>query len=191
MVWALLGKAQGHAIQEIEDSQSERIVAIVGGAMLDDTLRRTLEHRLRKHKDINKKLFKPSGALGALGPKVDLAFQMYVVDKEVRNAMYGLSEVRNLFAHNLDASFDSKSVKMIEALAKLTLHDGKTVYPSPFTGKDSLYKIETITDSRAKFLVNLKMALIFLMKDRLGHQPHSSLPTTTPIVEVSARTIAS
>ena len=72
MVWAILGEEYNKAINEIIASDSDRIIAVVGGAMLDDTLRRTLEERLRDNKDINKKLFRATGPLGNLGPKIDL-----------------------------------------------------------------------------------------------------------------------
>jgi uncharacterized protein (DUF2336 family) len=40
MVWALLNQAQNVALNELlEGQQSDRIVAIIGGAMLDDSLR--------------------------------------------------------------------------------------------------------------------------------------------------------
>ncbi|NQU60945.1 MAG: hypothetical protein HQ512_07425 [Rhodospirillales bacterium] len=43
MVWAILGAQQSKAMREILGSGSERIIAVVGGTMLDETLRNTLE----------------------------------------------------------------------------------------------------------------------------------------------------
>jgi hypothetical protein len=64
MVWAILNEDQNTALREIVKFQSDRIAAILGGAMLDDSLRQTLEHRLRHDKDMNKKLFRVTGPLG-------------------------------------------------------------------------------------------------------------------------------
>ena len=184
MAWAILGEDQTKAIKEIVASDSDRIIAVVGGALLDHTLRPTLEDRLRRNKDINEKLFKPSGPLGNLGPKIDLAFQLYVFEKPVRHSFYGISEARNFFAHHLDASFDSTDKKLTEALQKLTLHKNRSYYPHPMTRKDSQFKIEPTTTNRDIFLVNLKIGLIFLMADRLSHVLYTNTPldnTVSPL----------
>ena len=103
MVWALLNQAQNVALNElIEGQKSDRIVAIVGGAMLDDSLRHAIEQRLRFAKDMNEKLFKVGGPLGNTAPKIDLGYQLYMFEKPMRNTMYGMTEIRNLFAHRLD-----------------------------------------------------------------------------------------
>ncbi len=177
MVWAILGEDQTKAIKEIVASDSDRIIAVVGGAMLDQTLRQTLEDRFRDNKDKNNKLFKPTGPLGSLGPKIDLAFQLYVFEKHVRESFYGLSEVRNYFAHRLDASFSSHDKPLNNALAKLSLHENRSHYPHPNTRTDSDFEIEHIANNRDVFLVNLKVGLIFLMADRLNH----TLFTNTPL----------
>ncbi len=169
MVWAILGEDQTNAIQEITASDSDRIVAVVGGAILDHTLRKTLEDRFRNNKDKNNKLFKPNGPLGNLGPKIDLAFQLYVFEKHVRESLYGLAEVRNYFAHHLNASFGSPDKPLSDSLAKLTLHKNRSHYPHPNTRTDSEFEIEPTANNRDVFIVNLKVGLIFLMADRLNH----------------------
>jgi hypothetical protein len=88
MVWALLNQAQNTALKELIDGQqSDRIVAIIGGAMLDDSLRISIERRLRFAKDMNEKLFKIGGPLGNTAPKVDLGYQLYMFEKPMRNTM--------------------------------------------------------------------------------------------------------
>ncbi len=67
MVWAILGEPQSEAIKEILESRSDRIIAIVGGAILDETLKRTLEERLRNDRNISNKSFKLTGPLGNPG----------------------------------------------------------------------------------------------------------------------------
>jgi hypothetical protein len=178
MVWAILSEDYNKAIREIIASDSDRIIAVVGGAMLDHTLRLTLETRLRDNKDINRKLFKPTGPLGNLVPKIDLAYQLFAFSNEVRNTLYGLSDTRNFFAHRLDALFDTRDDKLINALKKLTLHTGRSHYPDPFKGlgNDSEYEIEPANTQRDLFLVNLKLSLIYLMGDRLSHVANSNLP---------------
>jgi hypothetical protein len=151
-------------------------MAIVGGTLLDDTLRRTLAERLRNDKDTSEKLLKVNGPLGNTGPKIDLLYQLYAFEKPVRNALYGLTEARNFFAHNLDASFDSKAEKMVGAMKLLTLHEGRTHYPHHLYDKDSEHEIEQVGNNRDRFLVNLKLCLIALMRDRVRHVAWSNTP---------------
>jgi len=180
MSWAIINPDQHAALTELSAlSKSDRIVAILGGAMLDDALRRTLESRLRPqdgNTDMNDKLFRVAGPLGNLGPKIDLAYQLWMFDKPIRNAMYGLSEIRNLFAHNMNMNFSADSEKMKTALAKLTLHEGKTHYPHPILGGISEERIERIVGPKEKFIVNLKFCLIWQMVDLRSHYPNSNIP---------------
>jgi hypothetical protein len=139
MVWAILNEDQASALAELTSLEnSDRIVAILGGALLDDSVRRALESRLRAkdgNTDMNEKLFRVGGPLGNLQPKIiGLGYQLYMLDKPHRNLMYGLAEIRNLFAHNLSMTFSDTSEAMKKASAKLTLHDGKKFYPPPIPG---------------------------------------------------------
>ena len=92
MVWAVLANDQIAALEELRNQQnSDRIVAILGGAMLDDSLRQTLEWRLRHSEGINSNL-DIGRPLGNLGPKIDLAYQLYVFERDTHDAFIGLSE---------------------------------------------------------------------------------------------------
>ena len=177
MTWAVFDDSHTRGIVEIIQSGSPRVTAIVGGSLLDAALDRTLSERLRNDKDIAGKLMKVGGALGNAGPKIDLLYLLYGLEKPARNAMYGLTEVRNFFAHNLDASFDSKKERMVQAIEKLTLHVGLSHYPDHLTAKRrTKTAIESIKDNRDRFLVNLRLCLIALMQDRVSHAPWSNTP---------------
>jgi hypothetical protein len=178
MTWAIFDDSHLRAIAEIIHSGSERVTAIVGGALLDDTLRRTLAERLRDDRDITKKLLKVNGALGNTGPKIDLLYQLYAFGKPERNALYGLTEARNYFAHNLDASFNSTEQTMIDAITKMTLHDNRKFYPHHAFNQDSDHEIEPVTNNREIFEVNLKLCLLILMRDRMSHVLWSNMPVT-------------
>lgn len=183
MVWAILSDDQNAAIKELTESQqSDRIVAVIGGAMLDDSVRRALEQRLRPKDgttDMNNKLFRVGGPLGNTGPKIDLGYQLYMLDKPHRNAMHGLSEIRNLFAHNLSMSFADQGTKMKEASAKLLLHEGITHYPDPLLNmEDAMPELEPTTTPRDRFLVNLKLGLLWLAADYFKHESWSNVPTS-------------
>jgi hypothetical protein len=181
MVWATLGAEQNAAINElIHGQQSDRIVAILGGALLDDSLRQALELRLRAkdgNTDMNEKLFRAGGPLGNLQPKIDLGYQLYLLDKSYRNSMCGLAEIRNLFAHNLSMTFSDSGEKMKNASAKLTLHDGKEFFPSPVRWHENRHPIGQVNSLKDKFLVNLKFCLLWLFMDSVKHHANCNAPT--------------
>ena len=177
MTWAVFDDSHTRGIGEIIQSGSHRVTAIVGGSLLDAALDRTLSERLRKDKDIVRKLTKVGGALGNAGPKIDLLYLLHGMDEPARNTMYGLSEIRNFFAHHLDASFDSKKDQMINAVEKLTLHKGLIHYPHHLAAKRTTKTaIEHIKNNRDLYLVNLRLALLSLMRDRVSHVPWSNTP---------------
>lgn len=169
MTWATHSEDHYKAIAEILMSGSDTAVAIIGGSYLDDTLRRTLSERLRDDKDIRRKLLKPSGSLGNSGPKIDALYMLYAFERDVRNAMYGVCDIRNFFAHNLGASFDSDHKTVVGAFKNLTLHEGKKHYPHHIHGEKSDVEIEEITSRKTLFIVNLKLCLIALMNNRVSH----------------------
>lgn len=159
MTWAIFSDEHIRAIAEIIQSGSERVTAIVGGALLDDTLRRTLAERLRNDKDIARKLLKVNAPLGNTVPKIDLLYMLQAFEKPVRNALYGLSNARNFYAHNLDASFNSQKKEMVDAMKLLALHEDRKVYPHHIYEGDADIPIETIKNNRDRFIVNLKLCL--------------------------------
>jgi hypothetical protein len=179
MVWPILNEAQNEALKEIVQTQSDRVAAILGGAMLDDSLRQVLEGRMRPS-GINEKMFKINGSLGNMAPKIDLAYLLYVIDDVSLKTMHGLAAVRNFFAHNLTASFESTNSRLAEGLRGLRMHEGRTHYPSPFSGTDSEYELEDTSSRRGLWMVNLKLALGHLMADSDKHMPWSNAPRQAP-----------
>ncbi len=171
-MWTISNVEQNEALKElIRDQTSDRVVAIVGSALVDSSLRLTFELRLREASDdMNDKLFKPTGPLGNLQPRIDLAYQLHIIEKPLRNAMYGIAEIRNLFAHRLTMTFNSPEKKMKDAIAKLTLHEGITHYPLPDTVTTvelkpvpaALLTLDPTDTERNIFFVNLKLVLAHL-----------------------------
>jgi hypothetical protein len=182
MVWAVGNAAQDAALKELIATQhSDRIVGIVGGAIFEDSLMNALKYRLRPDKgegNADDLLFRVGGPLGSLVPKIELAYRLYMFEKPTRDTMYGINNIRNLFAHDLEMTFHSTDKRMVNAAKKLKLHEGRSRYPNPFTGTDSEHKITEPTDTvRDRFLVNLKLCLISLMGDGQRHAPWSNLPS--------------
>ena len=145
--------------------------------MLDEAVNRSFSERLRNDRDIFGKITKPSGALGNVVPKIDMLYLLYSFEKPVRNAMYGITDIRNSFAHNITASFNSTRPKFIEAIENLKLHQGMTHFPHHIdAGRRTRERIEQIKTPRDRFLVNLRLCLLALMQDRCSHKTWSNFP---------------
>lgn len=184
MTWAIFEHdVQLRAIGEMISTSSERVLAVVGGALLDEHVRRTLTERLRHNPDIvNNTLGSQRQGfdrpLGNLGPKIDMLYLLYALDEGTRGVMKGLTAVRNFFAHNLGASFDSLDKEFNKSLQRLTLHEGRTHYPHHLAGGDGPHALEKVKNRRDLFIVNLKLTLIALMRDRVSHVMNTNIPFT-------------
>ncbi len=89
-------------------------------------------------------------------------------------AIEAVYEIRNLFGHNLEASFGSSDQKMRDAFKKLTLHDQHALYPFPFAIGMHGGRVEEVTDHKSQFIVNLKLLLLLLHLDQQRHLPDSN-----------------
>jgi hypothetical protein len=63
-----------------------------------------------------------------------------------------------------------------DAAKKLTLHEGRTHYFSPFSEETIRSIIEPTDTVRDKFFANLKLCLLWLMGDHQRHLPNSNSP---------------
>lgn len=179
MTWAILPYPEyKQALIELLESPSPRILAVVGGALLDQAMDRTLRERFREDDGAADSILRVDGPLGNLGPKIDLLYLLGGIDQKHRNAMKGLAEVRNFFAHQTGASFDSLDPKFLNGIGRLTLHQGRTHYPHHLFGPDSATELEPVKNRRDQFIVNLKLSLIALMRDRVSHVAYSNQPLT-------------
>jgi hypothetical protein len=136
-----------------------------------------LRHRFIAHEAVDR-LFKPENTLGNIAPQIDVLFALGAFDDQTRKALKGLAGVRNFFAHHTDASFDSLNKDFVKAIDRLTLHVGRTDYPHHLWGPDSKNPIEAVTTRMNQFVVNLKLGLLILMRDRVSHHRNSNTPRT-------------
>jgi hypothetical protein len=175
MVWAIFpGDEHEQAVIELVTAGSERVMAVVGGALLEQAVDRTLRERLLNVPELVNSLLSVDRPLGNMGPKIDLLRPLGALDERTHKAMKAIARVRNFFAHHLDASFSSQDKEFTKAMSLLTLHRNRTHYPHHLFGPDSDIAIEPISSEREKFAVNLKLSLIALMRDRIGHVPYSN-----------------
>ena len=184
MTWAIFpGDAHTRAVLELVTANlspqgSERVIAVVGGAMLEEAVDRSLRERLLNIPNLANNLLGIDRPLGNVGPKIDLLCLLGAFDERTCRALKGITGVRNFFAHHLEAPFDSLNEDFVRAMTRLTLHENRTHYPHHLFGPDSQTAIEPINSRRDQFVVNLKLALIILMRDRISHDTHSNRPLT-------------
>ncbi len=176
MSWCIINPDQILAIGEVEHSKWERVAALVICAMLDQSLRASIWCRLRADRDITRKIFTPNGALGDTTRKVDVAYMLNVFEKDVHAALTGITEIRNLFAHNLSIHLDSADTRMALAVKKLRLHQGRTEYPHPFLKRSSNIAMEPVVTTLDQLIVNGKICLIVLNGDFYMQNPGSEEP---------------
>jgi hypothetical protein len=96
-----------HALGELEKGPP-RASAIVGGALLDDWLRKAIEGRLMQGEPRTlKTMFRPEGELSGFEAKVRLAFMLGMFTEETRENLIAVNSIRNRFAHKIEVdSYD-------------------------------------------------------------------------------------
>lgn len=172
MVWAVLNQQVMDAVSEFADSPSDRVCAIVGAAMVDEHLLRALEYRLRPSK-VRDQFFSPNRASGSFFAKTQLAYLLGACDKPALQALQGIANIRNQFAHRLAMkSFDDASLQA--DLKTLTLHTVYKRYPDPFHDGDTSMEVEAASTNRDRFIINIRLLLVLLLRDLRLHLPNSN-----------------
>ena len=105
-------------LAELCDS-SERAATIVAAAMLDDELRRQIQHSLLPIDNLDRDpLFdadeKP---LQSFSVKINLAYRMAVIDESFAGFLHRLRRIRNEYAHQVPASGDNNFTMKRDGLA--------------------------------------------------------------------------
>jgi hypothetical protein len=128
MSWTLRdAKREGRIINNIEKGE-DRTAAILGASYLQDRLTDAIKARLVTDNEVHSKLFKGYGPLSSFGAKIDLAYLMKIVPRELRDKLHIIRDVRNRFAHRLDVnSFDDQPIsdKCIKLLRPQTIKQMK------------------------------------------------------------------
>jgi hypothetical protein len=114
------------AFLEIE-SGSPRAAAIVSAALVDDKLTDALKAWLHQDKDLHDEFFRPAGAFGAFGTKINAAFLVGLCNAEARKELDTIRKIRNDFAHIVPVG-DFDSDQMRDRIKNLVLHE-----KGPFT----------------------------------------------------------
>jgi hypothetical protein len=171
-MWSTQNAQQEDAIKEIQGcAQFPRIMAVVGGALLEQRLTNALEARLRSSKKVIERLFKPTGPMGPFANKVHPAYLLHMYPSIIYEHILAMCDIRNKFAHTLH--FGNFHIKQLDdQFRKLTLHGRLKFYPH-LPGMKKV-KIEHCENRSQIFIVNLKILLLYLMYNYEKHMPESN-----------------
>jgi DNA-binding MltR family transcriptional regulator len=111
-LWFFLNDDEAQILETL-DHDSDRAVAVIVGAMIENRLERGLKARMRIiDKDALNKVFQFSGPLGSFSAKIDVAYLNGLLSKDAYEDLARFKDIRNKFAHKLDIrTFDSDSVR--------------------------------------------------------------------------------
>jgi hypothetical protein len=138
---------QIQAIADEIEKQTDRGAAIVPASLLDNMLENLIAARLIVQSSKRRKaLFRQYAPLHSFSAKIELGFALGLFNNERRESLELIREVRNKFAHNLEAtSFDhSEIAAIVEAKVPQKVGEYKTL------------------SSRQKFLFTCNTLIVFL-----------------------------
>lgn len=95
---------------EILKGESDRGLAIVSAAYIDDLLAALLRTSLRKDPTLYERIMGARGPLESFSAKIDIAYGFGLLTRDGSKMLHSVREIRNDFAHNWDATFDDQSI---------------------------------------------------------------------------------
>jgi len=108
---------------DASNKESERGLALICAAMLDDLLERSIRAFLLDHAETARLLEGFNAPLGTLASRALAAFTLGVVSEEEYRECERLRKIRNLFAHSIHASFTDQNIKDLCANLEFSAKD--------------------------------------------------------------------
>lgn len=93
------------------DNSDDRTIAILGGTFLEMVLEHILWAFLPEDEKEVEKIMQFNQPLGSFSNKITMVYCLGLVDKMIKDDLNLIRKVRNEFAHDLYASFDSDKIK--------------------------------------------------------------------------------
>lgn len=110
-VWQVAAGSE-QELAEAMKTDSDRAVAIVGAALVEDRLADGLERFMRPDKKTFERLTDFTGPLGSFSQKSSMAYMLGLVSKMAFEDLEVMRKIRNKFAHSLAiASFETPVIK--------------------------------------------------------------------------------
>lgn len=100
-----------HALFNERGETDERAIAVVGAAFLDSLLERMLVNYLVDDQKECQRLLGPEQAMGTFSSRVTATYCLGLICKTVRDDLRIVGKIRNLFAHEIQASFGNEPIR--------------------------------------------------------------------------------
>ncbi|MCC4610526.1 hypothetical protein XaCFBP7622_14715 [Xanthomonas arboricola] len=95
------------ALVEEMSGESDRAVAIVGAAWVEEALSDSISSFLQPHDDSHKRLFKGNAPLATFSSKIDISRVLGIVSDIVWADLHRIRDIRNEFAHHIAHKTDN------------------------------------------------------------------------------------
>lgn len=92
------------------DEKDDRSIAIIGGTFLEISLEHILRAFLPENDNEVEKLFEFNNALGNFSSKISMVYSLGLIEKVVKDDLHLARKIRNEFAHDLYATFESENI---------------------------------------------------------------------------------
>jgi len=134
-----LAKSELEKIEEFQDfrtsltSETDRGSVLMAAAFIEDKLLQMLKDFMVKNKSIQKKIFEGNGALATFSSKIQMAYLLGLIPKNIFDDLNILKRLRNDFAHNAKPiSFKTDYVKdrcnALQVVSKTAFRDDTKAY---------------------------------------------------------------
>ena len=111
------------AFLDASNKESERGLVLICATMLDDLLEQAILAFLLDHIETKRLLEGFNAPLGTLSARALAAFALGIVSEAEYRECERLRKIRNVFAHNVHASFEDQSIKDIRANLEFSAKD--------------------------------------------------------------------
>lgn len=100
------------ALWEKRSDESDRSLAIIGAALLDEQLAELLASFFVENDKNTKSLLSPNGPIGAFGVRVGLSYALGLIDTPTYRDLRLIQKIRNRFAHvSTDIDFTDNKIQ--------------------------------------------------------------------------------
>jgi hypothetical protein len=99
------------AISKEIESASPRAGTLVASAFVESHLEHLIRSRMTDDKKVLDGVFVPSSVLGSFSAKINIGYLMKIYSKNSWKELHIIRDIRNDFAHELDISYDTPTVK--------------------------------------------------------------------------------
>lgn len=95
------------ALVEEMSGESDRAVAIVGAAWIEEALSDSITSFLQAHEESHKRLFRGGAPLATFSSKIDLSRLLGIVSDTIWADLHRIRDIRNEFAHHIAHKTDN------------------------------------------------------------------------------------